>query len=327
MIPQRLLSLSVSAFCLLLSEVGAKTVNTYDNPDEIVALSPEGSAEAPSESEVSPEELESVIAEDFKASVEDLIGKTRKRSLGEIDGKEAKRLLKDERVSERLRFKASARLKEAQLSRENLSSRTGKRERRVRDARELIEEFPAQGEAYGYLLSLAKSYEGAKALELAEELVSEAVPERIRKHALRIAARQKLGAGDIALSALDLDGGVPSRLVVYGWTLERPPHWLISSGQLEERGVVLVGVCLDKNEELARSSASALGLGSTVVYGPDGLDSEIAEALELTMERFVYILGPEGLDVDGHRNFGRKAASLMGFDLDLVAGAQEGGER
>lgn len=180
-------------------------------------------------------------------------------------------------------------------------------------ARRAIARKPEEFRPYLKLFIAAKRQGSDSLGEIAREILNSNAPAKAKE-----LARRHLNGTDAALSRIDLialglDHNNKSPIVFYLWSLERLPHWTITSGALEDAGIVTVGYCLDQNIELATEVASSFDLNTTLHYAEPGKAGRHLEDLIIGGSGSIVFLAPDGaiLDRNGHREYTRKIKRLM----------------
>lgn len=211
------------------------------------------------------------------------------------------------------RFKLRMLQLELDLKKQPTNSRSNKISARKTMAEALIAEFPNEKGSYGYLLSVAKAMDPERAARIARRLEKSDVDESIREGARRILRQRSLVGKRLRLEELkELKGRT---VILYGWTLDRPPHsGVLAAAALPSSDLAFIGVCLDADPEQALVVAEEWGLPGVQLCDGEGREGSLAKSLGLTLKANVYFIGPDGRveDVQGHFGFAPKLAARVG---------------
>lgn len=175
---------------------------------------------------------------------------------------------------------------------------------RQSSARRLIEAFPNESAGYEALLNEAQNAaDDATVSALAAEVVASPAPEGVKQPAQALLDRQRLvgrSLTDIAAETLGnenvISAGKGRVIVLYTWatwspgSIERAKSLMI----LAPEKPVLVGVNLDDDVEAARAAAQDNNLPGEMIYDARGVESPLAQALQLGRTLPIYLAATSG---------------------------------
>lgn len=213
--------------------------------------------------------------------------------------------LEDKAKPVRDRLEVKIAFEQARLKRRNFASREGHLQAHAEHAEELIRDFPDQPEGYGYLLSLSKAENPAKARRLAESVLASSAPEPFKRGAQRVLTRLALEGTPLRLAGADaaVAAARGQPLAIYVWTAQSAGiKEAVRRFAATRRDFAFIGINLD--EDVTVAQASAAGLPGAQFYDAEGLDGPLARQLQLTMAVGLYLVDGEGVirDVDAHRD-------------------------
>lgn len=222
--------------------------------------------------------------------------------------------LDDKAKPERERLEVKIAFEQAKLKRRSFADRDALLTAHGDHAAELIRDFPAQPEGYGYLLSLAKAEKPAKARRAAASLLDSPAHDAIKQGAHRLLAHLDLEGTTLELkgaeAALDAARGRP--LFIYAWTAGNAGILAEVRRLAKTTDFGFIGVNLDPDAAAAR--AAATGLPGTQLYDGGGLDGPLARQLQFTMTVALYLVDAQGVirEVDAHMDPDAALTRLVG---------------
>jgi hypothetical protein len=228
------------------------------------------------------------------------------------------------------RFDISILMREVRKDRSKIRTHDDSVQTHIKDARELIAEFPDDSRSYGYMLSAARNSASAIANEVANELIRSSAPEKIKAGARRLLAQRALEGKPLNIRGLALGAFKGRPVLLYTWSARRPEmirafeHWAVKSG------VAMIGINIDSDMEEARRFAQTQRPPGLLLYDGGGLDGPVVSQLHLQMPSSVYLIDRRGVLVDtcGHLGALGKITALQKTDGDGNQTARrDGGEK
>jgi hypothetical protein len=220
--------------------------------------------------------------------------------------------LADQSVPPAARYEIGVLAKEASEDNSKIHTHADSTRVRIRHARELTQEFPADPRGYGYMLAVAKAGDSALALKTAAELLDSDAPGNIKEEAARLAAQRNMEGKRLEVDGLNIREHRGFPLVIYTWSAQRTDVLRLVKRAQSVSGIKWLGINVDADSAAAEKLARALKLPGRQYY--DGPGGPLLAQLRVQTPMSVYLVNAEGklADVLGHMYLTAKLTALAG---------------
>ena len=207
------------------------------------------------------------------------------------------------------RFDISAEIKALRLKAKK-ASRAEQHAEHLKNARQLIAEFPEDVRGYGYLVALAKAQPRPQAEEIVDSILKSSAPEAVKSEAKKVKDQRALEGQRLSLSTFDLSSYNGKALIIYTWSKKTPEvlSWIKKWHRPPE--LQLVGINIDTDPTNAPQLVAAIGTPGVQIYD----NRRLTEELKFTSTTSVYLVDRKGVlrDVLGQIETEIKIAQLDG---------------